>query len=82
MKVFAPKTAYRAKEDGTWSGIAADIRSLPDQEAVEAWRYEFTVRGHRNLPSYWQEAIADLLSDRSAELMNAGMDAEYRDIMG
>lgn len=82
MKVFAPKTAYRAKQDGTWDDLAHEIQALADMEAVDAWEGDFVTRRYRTLPENWQETILEAIGDRRTGLLNDAFDNAFRDTVG
>lgn len=80
MLAKAPKSAYRAKLDGDWEQLHAEIVSLGSVAACEAWWTNLLL--DRDLPAGWQAELWEALEARRAEIaaeraMRA-MDAAYR----
>lgn len=82
MKVYKPKSSYAAKRDGDWQPILDEIASLPDPEAVAAWRDDFIRNRLQLLPIEWGEPVFDALEWRITECLNEEMDETFRQIMG
>lgn len=69
MLLVKPQSSYEAKQTDLWSGLCAEVDTLPSIAAVEDWWLDFQVKRLRHLPVPFQGPLRDRLDARKSELV-------------
>lgn len=71
MRVWKPKSSYRATLDGDWASVLQEVEQIGSQSALDEFWSAFCVNRLRDTPPPFVSCLEDALAVRREELKQA-----------